>query len=135
MESSRFREHMIGLGDFWELRMLRYSLANRCLAALCGVSALTMSLSPASAFLASGPALHGAMASPTTPVQYRRWGWGPGALIGGLAAGAIIGSAIAAPRYYEPAYDDAPRFYAPDYNSCWRREIDPWGREFWERAC
>ena len=35
-------------------------------------------------------------------------GWG-GAAIGGFAAGALLGSALAAPRYNEPGY-----YYAPD---------------------
>ena len=30
----------------------------------------------------------------------RHWGWGPGPVIGGLAAGAIIANAIAASPYY-----------------------------------
>jgi BA14K-like protein len=38
------------------------------------------------------------------------WGWG-GAAIGGFAAGALLGSALAAPRYY---YDDPGYYYAPD---------------------
>src|SRR5262245_41640774 len=41
----------------------------------------------------------------------RGWGWGPGAFVGGLAAGAIIGGAIAAPYYYGPG----PYYYGPDY--------------------
>jgi hypothetical protein len=57
------------------------------------------------------------------------WGWGPGAVVGGLVAGAIIGSAIAAPRYYGPAY------YGPGYGPCWRRQVDPYGRWFWARVC
>jgi len=38
------------------------------------------------------------------------WGWGPGAFVGGLAAGAIIGGAIAAPYYY-----GSPYYYPPGY--------------------
>jgi hypothetical protein len=39
------------------------------------------------------------------------WGWG-GAAIGGFAAGALVGSALAAPSYYY--YD--PGYYAPGVN-------------------
>ena len=47
----------------------------------------------------------------TTPVYWRGgWGWGPGAFVGGLAAGAIIGGAIAAPYYY-----GSPYYYPPGY--------------------
>ena len=38
------------------------------------------------------------------------WGWG-GAAIGGFAAGALLGSALAAPGYY---YADPGYYYAPD---------------------
>ena len=38
------------------------------------------------------------------------WGWGSAA-IGGFAAGALLGSALAAPGYY---YDDPGYYYAPD---------------------
>ena len=30
------------------------------------------------------------------------WGWGPGAVVGGVVAGAIVGSAIASRPYYYP---------------------------------
>ena len=47
----------------------------------------------------------------TTPVYWRGgWGWGPGAFVGGLAAGAIVGGAIAAPYYY-----GSPYYYPPGY--------------------
>ena len=60
-----------------------------------------------------------AAAMPST-AQARCHGCGVGAgIIGGLAAGAIIGSAIAnsQPRYMEPAYAAPPPGYAepPDY--------------------
>jgi hypothetical protein len=42
----------------------------------------------------------------------RGWGWGGGAFVGGLAAGALIGGAIAAPYYYGSPYYYGPR-YAP----------------------
>ena len=83
-----------------------------------------------------------AVATPTT-ADARWWGWRGGAFIGGLAAGALIGSAYARPyygyggyngyysNYYYPAasysnyYAAAPVYYSyyatpyPSYN-CWR---------------
>lgn len=55
------------------------------------------------------------MATPeATPVQQVRWyghrGWGGGAFVGGLAAGALLGGAIAAPYYY-----GSPYYYGPAY--------------------
>lgn len=78
-----------------------------------------------------------AIATPTTAEARRGW-WGPA--LGGLAVGAIIGSALARPyygygsgygygypaySYYRPAYYGygyAPRYYyAPrPYYRCWR---------------
>jgi hypothetical protein len=107
--------------------------ASRSTAALAGISMLATSLSPAWAFTAPGPTLQASISSQIEDIQFKRWGWAP-ALVGGVAAGAIIGSALAAPRYYGPAYY-GPGYYSPDYGPCWRREIDPWGREFWARAC
>jgi hypothetical protein len=130
MDSSRFREHLTLLG-IMEKRMSCIRTASRSIATLAGISLLVTSLSPAWAFTVPGSTLQSS--APIEQVQFRRWG--PAAIIGGVAAGAIIGSAIAAPRYYGPAYYDGPRYYGPDYGPCWRREIDPWGREFWARAC
>jgi hypothetical protein len=104
--------------------------ASRSTAALAGISLLATSLSPAWAFTAPGAMLQSSISPRIEQVQFRRWGWGPAAIVGGVAAGAIIGSALAAPRYYGPAH-----YGPPDYGPCWRREIDPWGREFWARAC
>jgi hypothetical protein len=39
------------------------------------------------------------------------WGWS-GAAIGGFAAGALLGSALAAPNYY---YDDPGYYYGPTF--------------------
>src|SRR5437764_7166220 len=76
------------------------------------------------------------VANPTTADARRGW-WGP-AIIGGIAAGAIVGSALARPYpyygygygYYAPApvyydyYTPAPAYYdyyAPGpYYGCWR---------------
>lgn len=43
---------------------------------------------------------------------YWRRGWGGGAFVGGLAAGALIGGALAAPYYYGPP---GPYYYGPGY--------------------
>jgi hypothetical protein len=81
------------------------------------------------------------IAAPTTADARRGW-WAP-AIIGGLAAGAIIGSAYARPYYggygyYQPApvYDGyAPAYYggysAPGpYYGCWR-----WRNGYRYRVC
>ena len=80
------------------------------------------------------------IAAPTTADARRGW-WAP-AIIGGLAAGAIIGSAYARPYYggygyYQPApvYDDyAPAYYgysAPGpYYGCFR-----WRNGYRYRVC
>ena len=88
------------------------------------------------------------VATPTTADARRGW-WGPG-IIGGFAAGAIIGSAFARPYgygypygyygYYAPApvyydyYTPAPAYYgyyAPrPYYGCWR-----WRSGYRYRVC
>ena len=43
---------------------------------------------------------------------YRGWGWGPGPVIGALAAGALIASAVAPPPpYYYPVATYSPYPY------------------------
>jgi len=73
-------------------------------------------VAPAAAAPITAPSsLQNAAAAPIENVQWRRWGWAPG-----LAAGAIIGGAIAASRpwygydYYN-SYDDYA--YSPGYSS------------------
>ncbi len=62
------------------------------------------------------------------------WGWGPGPFLGGLAAGAIVGGALAAPYYYPYPYG----YYAPPpypyYRApcAWQRV---WNGYAWVRAC
>lgn len=71
------------------------------------------------------------MAAPSTAEARWRHGWGPGAVIGGLAAGAIIGGALASrpyyygpgPYYYEPAYGPGPDCYIT-HRRVW---VDGWG--------
>ena len=72
----------------------------------------------------------GTIAVPTEAQAHRRGGAVAAGIIGGLAAGALIGSAVAAPRYYggpyyyAPAYAPAPAYYGPP--CYWRRE------RFWD---
>ncbi len=60
------------------------------------------------------------------------WGWG----LGGFAAGALLGSALAAPHYYYPYggyygyYGYGPYPYPPP--CVWRRV---WNGYAWVRAC
>jgi hypothetical protein len=53
-----------------------------------------------------------------------RGGWGPGAFVGGLAVGAVIGGAIAAPYYYGPGPYYGPGYAPPpgdEVSSCMQR--------------
>ena len=71
--------------------------------------------------------------SSTADARYygRGWGWGPGPLIGGLAAGAIIGGALAARPYYYPygyyGYGPYP-YYGPACRPVWNGYA-------WVRGC
>ena len=67
----------------------------------------------------------------TADARYYRggWGWGPGPLIGGFAAGALIGSALAGPYYYPYGYYRGP-YYGP--GCAWR---NVWNGYTWVRAC
>lgn len=67
-----------------------------------------------------------AVAAPSDAFAQRRGGAVAAGIIGGLAAGAIIGSAIA-PRpyyYYEPApvYGPPPGYYGPPPGGCVERQ-------------
>lgn len=120
------------------------NLVKTSLAALAGAAMLAAISAPASAFTLTGanPAQEVA-ASHVDKVWCRwrcgpgwgwrggRWGfWGPGAVFGGLAAGAIIGSALAAPPYYGPGYYS----YGPGPAPCWRRVWGAYGWR-WVNAC
>jgi hypothetical protein len=65
-----------------------------------------------------------------------RWGWGgPGFFLGGLAAGALVGAALAPNYYYGyPGYYGYPAYYGgygySPYYSCWRRH---WNGRGWVR--
>src|SRR5215813_11276353 len=84
------------------------------------------------AVAAAGTIAVAAIAAPSD-AQARR-GWVPGAVIGGLAAGAILGGALGARPYYDygpgPAYSyyGGPGYYG---RGCyWRRVWTDWG---WRR--
>jgi hypothetical protein len=63
--------------------------------------------------------------------EARHGGWGPG-IVGGLAAGAIIGGALAGPRY---GYGGDPYYGGYAYGGCERyRVMTPYGWR-WHRAC
>jgi hypothetical protein len=60
----------------------------------------------------------------------RGWGWGPGPVIGGLAAGAIVGSALAAPYYYPYGYYGPSPYYGQ--GCAWH---NAWNGYRWIRVC
>jgi hypothetical protein len=72
-----------------------------------------------------------AMSSPASAWRGRGWGWGPGPFFGGLAAGAIIGGALAAPYYYPGYYGYGPYYPYGPYYGC--RPV--WNGYAWVRAC
>jgi hypothetical protein len=125
--------NVIGLG-YQEKSMSRSNYKLSAVAALVSAAMLTLPLDQASAFTLS--ASHQSFASaPVEKTWWRggwgwrggRWGWwGPGAVIGGLAAGAIVGSALAAPYYGYPG--------PYGYGGCWRRVWGYYGWQ-WARVC
>jgi hypothetical protein len=70
----------------------------------------------------------GAVASPTTADARWHRGFPVAPVIGGLAAGALIGAALAAPRPYYVAYD--PFYYGPRCVVRRERFWDGWGWHF-----
>jgi len=62
----------------------------------------------------------------------RGWGWGPGPFWGGVAAGAIVGGALAAPYYYGYGYGYYPYGAYPNY---YRGCPPVWNGYAWVRAC
>jgi hypothetical protein len=83
--------------------------------------------------LVAAATIAGAALATSAPAQAWRgggWGWGWG--LGGFAAGAIVGSALAAPYYYPYGGYYAPYAYAPPPPCVWRRV---WNGYYWVRAC
>jgi hypothetical protein len=80
---------------------------SRFTATLSCVAAIALAASTASAT----PAIHALALKNAAPsdVETVRWGWGWG--LGGFAAGAIIGGALAAPYYYGPRYYYSSPYY------------------------
>ena len=90
------------------------STSLRALAAVALLMGTTASLVAPAAAAPIGQPLTVAKSAPDLAEQVywrgRGWGWG-GAVVGGLAAGAILGAA-AAPYYYGPGYG---YYYPPGY--------------------
>ncbi|MBR0723296.1 BA14K family protein [Bradyrhizobium manausense] len=89
------------------LKSFRF-VAGACL--LAGLSAATLTAVSAAPV---GQPLAMTQTAPGQIEQVRWYGhrrWGGGAFVGGLAAGAIIGGAVAAPYYY-----GSPYYYGPGY--------------------
>jgi hypothetical protein len=66
-----------------------------------------------------------------TPVQARNDGAIVGGVLGGLALGAIVGSAVARPRpyYYEPVYEPGPVYVVPERRTC-VEEREVWSNRY-----
>jgi hypothetical protein len=79
--------------------------------------------------LLAAATIAGAAMVTTGAADARPWGWwGPGPFVGGLVAGAVVGSALAAPYYYPYGY------YGPSpYGPCAWRTV--WNGYRWVRAC
>jgi hypothetical protein len=80
---------------------MRFPVKILATAVLAG-SACSLAGSAGAVPLAASMSLRDASTPLVETVQWRRWGWGGVGL--GLAAGAIIGSAIASNRYYYGGY-------------------------------
>jgi hypothetical protein len=117
-----------------EISMIGRTFVRSVVALTVSAAMLSLSFAPASAFTLASPGAERAATAPQVDKVwwgYRggRWGWwGPGAVVGGLAAGAIVGSAIAARPYY---YGPGPGYA---YGPCWRWVGGPWGPH-WARVC
>jgi len=78
---------------------------------LIAASIVPLATATSAAPIADALAIRNAAPATVETVRWRGgWGWGIGA---GLAAGAIIGGALAAPYYYGPGYDYGPGPYYP----------------------
>src|SRR5215831_9639469 len=107
--------HIIQQGQFRGVTMSN-TITNLMAAALIAVDF------PSFASIASAAPVGGALAiknAATSNIETVRWGWGGRGwgwgrgwgLGGGLAAGAIIGGALAAPYYYGGGYYGGPYYY------------------------
>jgi hypothetical protein len=91
------------------INVARTSAATILIAAIIAPLATAASAAP----IADAPAIKNAAPATVEAVRWRGgWGWGLGA---GLAAGAIVGGALAAPYYYGPEYYPGPYYPAPAY--------------------
>src|SRR4051812_38042394 len=117
--------------------------------AACGLAGLAAvgTFTPA----AAGPvptsvaSINSAVTNDATTVQYRRWGgryygggrgyyrpwgWGWGGFGAGVAAGALVGAAVAAPYYYGPRFYYGPgAYYGGPAGRCWVSTAP--GRGYW----
>lgn len=97
------------------------TLPTKTLAAALIAAAIPLAGPVAAAPLSQSLALNRADVGTVEQVQYRRWNRGRwiGPAAAGLAAGAIVGGALA-PRYYDDgyyAYGAAPGYVGPRYGS------------------
>ena len=86
--------------------------------------------------LATAATIAAAVIAVPSASEARPWhhhgGWGGPGIVGGLAAGALIGGALAGP-YYNGYYGYGPGPYA--YGECYRRRVmTPYGWR-WRRVC
>src|SRR5437899_349726 len=93
-------------------------ISSKLLAAALAAGASSFTVAADAAPIMAPSSLQNAAAPPVESVQWRRWGWAPG-----LAAGAIIGGAIAASRpwygynsYDDYAYSPGYSYYSPGYS-------------------
>ncbi len=103
--------------------------------AIAAIAMMAAQLNPATALTVYSPVGVEKAVSPQIEKVWCRWGcghgwgwrygrggyWGPGAVVGALAVGAVVGAA-AAPYYGYPY-------------GCWRRVIGPYGGVSWVRVC
>jgi hypothetical protein len=79
------------------------------------------------ALVAAGSIGAAAIATSSKAEAWGGWGWGPGAVVGGLVAGAVVGSAIASRPYYYPqgyygygyGYGPYPYYAPPPCGHVW----------------